>query len=96
MAHHKRGRAKNQRAGCLLCKPHKANGADGRTLHDMRADDDASDQLGMLYGAGFGDPCIICGIDCGCDSDCMFDPDDPDTPERYWSDWLDGLEADGR
>lgn len=23
---HKRGRAKNQRAGCLLCKPHKANG----------------------------------------------------------------------
>lgn len=24
--HHKRGKAKNQRAGCLLCKPHKANG----------------------------------------------------------------------
>jgi len=23
---HKRGRAKNRRAGCLLCKPHKANG----------------------------------------------------------------------
>lgn len=24
---HKRGRAKNQRSGCLMCKPHKANGA---------------------------------------------------------------------
>ena len=27
MAHHKRKRPKNRRAGCLLCKPHKANGA---------------------------------------------------------------------
>ncbi|MBW2288646.1 MAG: hypothetical protein JRG90_12570 [Deltaproteobacteria bacterium] len=26
MANHRRGRAKNQRAGCLLCKPHKGNG----------------------------------------------------------------------
>jgi len=26
MAHHKRGRPKNARGGCLLCKPHKANG----------------------------------------------------------------------
>lgn len=25
--HHKRGRAKNARAGCTFCKPHKANGA---------------------------------------------------------------------
>ena len=24
---HKRGRAKNQRAGCLMCKPQKMNGA---------------------------------------------------------------------
>jgi len=23
--HHKRGRGKKQRAGCLMCKPHKAN-----------------------------------------------------------------------
>lgn len=23
---HKRGRPKNRRAGCLMCKPHKANG----------------------------------------------------------------------
>lgn len=29
MANHKRGKAKNQRAGCLLCKPHKANGTKG-------------------------------------------------------------------
>jgi hypothetical protein len=27
MAHHKRRRPKNRRAGCLLCKPQKANGA---------------------------------------------------------------------
>lgn len=27
MANHKRGKAKNQRAGCLMCKPHKVNGA---------------------------------------------------------------------
>lgn len=25
MAHHKRRRPKSQRAGCLLCKPYKAN-----------------------------------------------------------------------
>lgn len=24
MGHHKRGRPKSRRAGCLLCKPHKA------------------------------------------------------------------------
>jgi len=27
MANHKRGRPKSSRAGCLLCKPWKANGA---------------------------------------------------------------------
>lgn len=26
---HKRRRPKNRRAGCLYCKPHKANGASG-------------------------------------------------------------------
>jgi len=26
MAHHKRGRPKSVRAGCLMCKPHKMNG----------------------------------------------------------------------
>lgn len=29
---HKRGRAKNRRAGCLMCKPHKANGVKNRNL----------------------------------------------------------------
>jgi hypothetical protein len=27
MANFKRGRRKNARSGCLMCKPHKANGA---------------------------------------------------------------------
>jgi hypothetical protein len=27
--HHKRGRPKDRRSGCLLCKPHKANRAKG-------------------------------------------------------------------
>lgn len=30
MAHHKRRKPKSSRAGCLLCKPHKANGAKSR------------------------------------------------------------------
>jgi hypothetical protein len=29
MAHFKRKRPKSRRAGCLLCKPHKANGLKG-------------------------------------------------------------------
>lgn len=28
---HKRGRPKNRRAGCLMCKPHKQNGFNKRT-----------------------------------------------------------------
>ena len=28
--HHKRGRPKQARAGCLMCKPHKSNGACAR------------------------------------------------------------------
>jgi hypothetical protein len=27
MSNHKRGRPKNSRSGCLMCKPNKANGA---------------------------------------------------------------------
>lgn len=30
VAHHKRRRHKNARAGCLLCHPNKANGQKGR------------------------------------------------------------------
>ena len=39
--HHKRKRPKDRRAGCLLCKPHKANRAKGReenqTLQERKA-----------------------------------------------------------
>ncbi|HED13109.1 MAG TPA: hypothetical protein ENI62_05555 [Gammaproteobacteria bacterium] len=39
--HHKRGRPKNRRAGCKLCKPWKVNGvrterADGEKFSDHR------------------------------------------------------------
>jgi hypothetical protein len=49
--HHKRGRPKNRRAGCLMCKPHKANGAKGRGMRArdvaavQRANIDARQQL---------------------------------------------------
>ena len=42
MAHHKRRRPKNRRAGCLLCKPWKVNGfarrsrGDGQKFSDFR------------------------------------------------------------
>ena len=39
--HHKRGRRKNARAGCLLCHGYKANGVKGtlraQTLQERRA-----------------------------------------------------------
>jgi hypothetical protein len=34
--HHKRGRPKDRRAGCLLCKPHKANRAKGTAKAQTR------------------------------------------------------------
>lgn len=46
--HHKRGRPKNARAGCLLCKPWKANGAKATTLlseQEKRAAEDAAQQI---------------------------------------------------
>lgn len=46
--HHKRGRPKNRRAGCLFCKPQKANGQKA-IIRDApstrRADLDAREQL---------------------------------------------------
>ena len=50
MAHHKRKRPKNRRAGCLLCKPWKMNGfANGGvvagSLADHRRRFDAEGQL---------------------------------------------------
>jgi hypothetical protein len=42
----KRGRAKNRRAGCLMCKPHKMNGAKhAKTKAELRADLKAADGL---------------------------------------------------
>ncbi len=43
MAHHKRGKKKSSRAGCLMCKPHKGNAfkdtAGARTRQEIWADD---------------------------------------------------------
>jgi len=33
VTHHKRGRPKSSRAGCLMCKEHKANGSKKMTAH---------------------------------------------------------------
>ena len=49
MAHHKRGRPKNRRAGCLLCKPHKANGAHDPRRQERRARIDARQQLAEAW-----------------------------------------------
>lgn len=47
---HKRGRPKNQRAGCLMCKPHKMNGAkDVETIQEKAAEEVERPQGG---GAG--------------------------------------------
>ena len=37
--HHKRGRARNRRAGCKLCKPWKANGVRNEELGGERFSD---------------------------------------------------------
>jgi hypothetical protein len=41
MANFKRRRSKNQRAGCLLCKPHKQCGA----KHELRHTDKKKSQM---------------------------------------------------
>jgi hypothetical protein len=33
---HKRGRAKDQRAGCLMCKPHKGNRASKKFVNQTK------------------------------------------------------------
>lgn len=48
--HHKRGRSRNQRAGCKLCKPWKVNGfrterSDGERFSDHRRRFAQSDNL---------------------------------------------------
>jgi hypothetical protein len=41
---HKRKRPKNRRSGCLLCKPHKANGVDDATRQELLARIDEREQ----------------------------------------------------
>jgi hypothetical protein len=47
----KRGRAKNQRAGCLLCKPHKANGCGVCGMQEKRALS-VKEELALECGGG--------------------------------------------
>jgi len=52
MANHKRGRPRNSRAGCLLCKPWKMNGvstenADGEALSDHKRRSAAGEEMGV-------------------------------------------------
>jgi len=41
MAHHKRGKRKDLRAGCLWCKPHKGNGMKGNLGQQIRQEQKA-------------------------------------------------------
>lgn len=50
MAHHKRGRAKNQRSGCLFCKPHKQNGVNDEKASVARLVQDKVPDLETDYG----------------------------------------------
>lgn len=54
MAHHKRGRPKSSRAGCLMCKSHKRNGCYQPMPFEIRASDrmDASEAELLLDGNG--------------------------------------------
>lgn len=50
MANHKRGRPKNSRAGCLLCKPWKMNGvstegAEGEAFSDHNRRSAADEEM---------------------------------------------------
>ena len=59
MAHHKRRRPKNRRAGCLLCKSHKANGAKDKRKTKIKgikgkiSDLDSLQILSILEGFDF-------------------------------------------
>ena len=56
MAHHRRGRPKNRRAGCLFCKPHKAKHAplSERARHaDMLRIAAAQDEIAEALAGGY-------------------------------------------
>ena len=56
MSHHKRGRPKQSRAGCLFCKPYKGNGTKGmksqQTIHELRARISEKEQLTESWPSG--------------------------------------------
>jgi len=55
MAHHKRKGPKSTRAGCLLCKPHKRQGAPKKTCRkfsDLRKIRSADDKLAVALKKG--------------------------------------------
>jgi len=76
VSHHRRGRPKNQRTGCLLCKPHKANGVNAPTNQEARALIDELEQL--LEYEEDQEPCSWC-YDFGC-SFCV----DEHCEEHVW------------
>jgi hypothetical protein len=70
--HHKRKRAKHQRAGCLYCKPHKDNGVDDPPVCEKRGRIDAAQQLDVdpmdvLMGGCLVEWCYGFCLDCTCD-----------------------------
>jgi hypothetical protein len=59
MAHHKRKRSKNRRAGCLFCKPWKMNGVaknrlDAESFSDHRRRDSADREVEQARAGAFG------------------------------------------
>jgi hypothetical protein len=69
MANHKRGKPKNARAGCLMCKPHKANGAkDAEPLQELKAEAKLDEGLEEVVESEFQKEIRkYCSLDfCGC------------------------------
>lgn len=57
---HKRKRPKSRRAGCLLCKPYKANGAKGQdasqTYQERKARERTAHEVADYFRAPLPDP----------------------------------------
>ena len=70
MSHHKRGRPKHQRAGCLMCKPHKDERDGGpavQPLQEQRAlDAERLDFAGHEIASRWGDDSGIEYGECTC------------------------------
>jgi hypothetical protein len=61
MANFKRGRMKDSRSGCLMCKPHKANAEVGRERRRREREAFADDTLPVTNGGDQVDWCPDCG-----------------------------------